>query len=381
MIKQTNSVVNRRQLARREREEQTQRTLIWITAGVLAVILLIVGYGVVTELVIKARQPVARVGEVTIMTRDFQNRLRYEREMRNYELMQYQNYLSQVDPNDEAMASFTQQLQYMISNLQNQLSPEMATTFGEQVLESMIEEELVRQEAGARSIVLTQDEIERQVELSIGYDREATPAPTSEAVTATVEQPMTADEYQDAYSTFKTNILDASRLPEADYRELVAVNLLQKELFTLLTQDVISTAEQVQVTLLVTDTETGARDLRARISAGASVISLTDELNADASDVSYGYELPWIPAGYLSDQLSPEMDYAAFNTPISSTSEPISMTDGSFYVIYVQGHEVRELGESFLEEAKQAHYDGWLAEKKAAIVAYLDWEKAVLTEP
>ncbi|HNT74109.1 MAG TPA: hypothetical protein PKH77_03705 [Anaerolineae bacterium] len=378
---QINKIVNRRQLARREREQHTQRMLVWITAGVLAVILLIIGYGVVTELLIKARRPVAQVGTVTVTTKDYQNRLRYERKMRNYELMQYQMYLSQIDTTDETMAYFTQQLQYQISNLQSQLSPDMAETFGKQVLDRMIEEELVRQESQVRGITLDQDTIERELELTIGYDRDATPAPTSEVVTETTEQqPMTDAEYKQAYRNFKTNILAPSQLQEAEYRNIIAVGLLQEKLLTVLAQDVISTAEQIQVTLLVTDTEVGAQTLRDQINEGANVVSMTNDLNADASDVSYGYELPWVPAGYLSEQLSAEIESVAFNTPLGKASDPISQTIGGFYVVYVQGHEVRELSESFFEDARQAKYDEWLEQQKAAIVEYLNWEEAVLTD-
>lgn len=376
---QTDKVVNRRQLARREREDQTQRMLVWITTGVLAIILLVIGYGVVTELIIKANRPVARVGGVTLTTRDYQSRLRYERKMREFELAQYQAYLSQIDTADTTMASFAQQLQYSVANLESQLSADMATTFGKQILDQMIEEELVRQETKSRSITADQDAVERELELSMGYDRDATPEPTSEVVTETTNQPMTVAEYKQTYSNFKTSILNVTHLSEADYRDMLAANLLQKELLAVFAQNVISPTEQVQVTILVTETEEGGRALRARLNTGTDVVSVTNELNADASDISYGYELPWVPYGYLSEQLSTEIEKVAFNTPIGTASEPISETTGGYYVLYVQGHESRELSESFFENAKQAEYDAWLSGQKEALVEYLDWEKAVIT--
>ena len=61
--------LNRRQLARREKEKKLNQILIWSAVGVVALVVLIMGYGIITELVLKPRQPVARVDGAAITTK------------------------------------------------------------------------------------------------------------------------------------------------------------------------------------------------------------------------------------------------------------------------------------------------------------------------
>ena len=49
-------------------------------------------------------------------------------------------------------------------------------------------------------------------------------------------------------------------------------------------------------------------------------------------------------------------------------------------MVYVKGHEERELDEELLAQAEQQAYDGWLTTTKDELVEYQDWEAAIVTE-
>jgi len=107
---------------------------------------------------------------------------------------------------------------------------------------------------------------------------------------------------------------------------------------------------------------------------------LVEELSQNESPSSAGYDLPWLPQGYLDVQFGIELEKAAFNTPVGKASQPVLGIGEQYFVIYVKGHEERELSEDLLAQAEQQAYEGWLSTSKGELVKYLDWEAAIVTE-
>jgi len=361
----------RRQVARRVKEERLSRILIWSAIGVAALIVLIIGYGLLTELVIKARQPVARIDGNAITTQQYQQRLYYERLLMRQQLNVYQSYLFQLDPTEETMQSLYQQIQFTVSNLESQLAPNMASLFGKQVLDTMLEEELVRQEAAARNLVVSKDEVTLAIEEMLGYDRAA------ETITDTT----TVESFDTLYKDFNENILKPSRFSERDFRAMVETSLLREQLQALVGADIAQTSDQVETVFLAVDSEETGLALRELINLGAEdPFVLIEELNNDGNDQTAGYALPWMPVGYLASQLGMDIERVAFNTPVGKASEPTLGNDGQLYVIYVSGHEERPLDEAMLRQMRQETYATWLETQKARW-EYLNWQAAVLTAP
>ncbi|HOT91137.1 MAG TPA: SurA N-terminal domain-containing protein [Anaerolineae bacterium] len=367
--------LNRRQLARREKEKRLNRILIGSAIGVVALIVLVLGYGLLMELVIKPGKPVAKVDGVAITTKEFQSRLYYERLLMRNQLQAYQNYLLQIDPNDEAMQSLSQQIQTTISNLETQLSETMASAVAKQVLDSMVEERLVQKEAQARGLTVSQDEVNLSIEQMLGYDRTITATETTTA-TATPQE-----SFDSLYQKFREDILGESKLSEEAYRTMVETNLLKEQLKAVLGADIEQTADQVEVTFFMLKSEEDGRALQERINNGEDVKALVEELNNDDSTDTAAYDFPWLPAGYIGGQLGPTLEQVAFNTPIGKAAEPTLGSDGRYYVIYVSGHEERPLSESLLAQNREQNYTAWLSEQKTQRCEYLDWQKAVLTTP
>ena len=126
-------------LRQRKQAEQTRQIrLAIIGVGVLLGLILLTA--VIMEYVVRPRQAIARVGEETITLGEWQDRVRFERAQI---LIGVENAVETFFNGDigQAQVVFGQQLSQQLSVLQD------AETFGEQVLNQMIDELLIRQEA------------------------------------------------------------------------------------------------------------------------------------------------------------------------------------------------------------------------------------------
>ncbi len=371
----------RKQISRREQEALWERRIKLITAAVIVLIVGVLLFGVVNELVLKPNATIAKVGETPIKASYFQARVRYQRLQIKSQIAQYQNFLSQLDPNDEQMASIYQQFQAQASSLENQLKPELATLLGGQVLDQIIEEELVRQEAATRGLSLSADEVTQYIEQMMGYDR-------TQVYTDTTNLPsgvLTSEaEFNEVYSNFKKNWLDVAQLREPEFRAMVEAELLRSKLQEALGADLEKTADQVLVTFFRLPDEASAQDLYQRFKNGESVDALVKALQEDDKDDTFAYAMTeWQPVGFYSTQFSAELEKVIFNTPVNKMSQPQPGSDGSsYYLFYINGHEMRELSESVLQQKIEARYNEWLQQARNERTQTLDvWQKFVPTTP
>ncbi len=394
--KRSDRRLTRRQHARREREHRTQQLMTWIAIAVGAVIVLILAYGSISE-ILKARSPAATIGETAIMAKDFKARQSYERWMTELEIYQYQNYITQLSSQqiavtnteedaeteaevtvDDGTDALIQQLQYTLSSLEQQLSLDFTNLYAGQVLDARIEEELIRQEAAKRDLAVTEDEIQEGIELTVGYDRAAAATST---LTDTEVASFDQQGFDELYEQFDTNVLKIARFSEEDFRAMITAQLLAQKLIEELNRDIELVRDQVELTVFTVDTEEEGLILKSRMNDdGEDPAVLVEELAQDESTTSAGYDLPWLSQGYLDVQFGIELEKAAFNTPLGKASQPVLGTGEQYFVIYVKGHEERELGEDLLAQAEQQAYEGWLTTSKGELVKYLDWEAAIVTE-
>jgi parvulin-like peptidyl-prolyl isomerase len=250
----------------------------------------------------------------------------------------------------------------------------------------MIEEELVRQEAETRGLTVSEEELEEGIGVMLGFDPNAATEPLTgtETITGTANAtptPLPEAQLENLYQQFKTNVLQVTRYPEKDFRAMIEANLLREQLKAELSEDVEQVQDQVETIFFALETEEAAAALRARINEeGEDPTALIEELNNDESDQTSAFNLPWLPLGYIGGQFSPEIERVAFNTPVERASEPVTGVDERFYVIYVSGHEERELSPDLLGQAEEQAYEGWLAEAKQERSEYLAWEEAIIAE-
>jgi peptidyl-prolyl cis-trans isomerase D len=161
---------SKKHLARVERENLQRKYILWASGIVLTLVVGFILYGILEQTVLKPRQPVATVNGESITTQEFQARVRYARNsiiQRWYETYSY----SQMFGDDPST------LQYFSSTL-NQLAAQLeGTSLGQQVLDQLVGEALIRQEADRRGISISAEELDKSVQEFFGFYKDGTPTP------------------------------------------------------------------------------------------------------------------------------------------------------------------------------------------------------------
>lgn len=388
--------MTKKQRTRAEREARLNR---WIIAGTVAVGVLVVGillYAYLAEYVFKGRAPVATVNGVPITTADFQARVRHYRivlqEQRNY----YTARRMELDPTDPNSSFILGYLNGQIRQIDSMLSETYATMLGKEVLDRMVQEEVLRQEAARRGIAVSQEEIDRAIEEQFGYDRDAamaallTPtvvstapvtAETALTVTATPEPtPVPKEEFDRRYQEYVKTYLKPSGLSEAKFRAMVEASLLYDKLQQAIAAELPQTMEQVQVRYFSFSTQEEAGQVAERLGKGEKWEDIAAEIKEDEESQAYASEPEWVTRGFLAEQFGEEAASTVWETPAQQYTAPLAGTDGRWYIVHVMGREVREL-ESWLHSyEEQRVFQEWLQGQMATVQYSEDWTSKVPTQ-
>jgi len=387
--------MTKKQRTRAEREARMNR---WIIAGTVAVGVLVLGilvYGYLAENVFKGRAPVATVNGVPITTADFQARVRHYRivlqEQRDY----YTAQRMQLDPTDPNASFLLEYLNGQIRQLDSMLSEASATALGKEVLDRMVQEELIRQEAARRGLTVSQEEIDRAIEEQFGYDRDAAvafltptvvptaPVTAETALTATatpVPTPVPKEEFDRRYQEYVKTYLKPSGLSEAKFRAMVEASLLYDKLQQAMAAEVPQTMEQVQIRYLSFPTQEDAGKVAERLGKGEKWEDIAAEIKADEKSAAYASESEWVTQGFLKEQFGEEAAGTIWETPAPQYTAPLAGTDSRWYIVQVMGREVRELESWLRSYEEQRAFQEWLQAQMATVQYSEDWASKVPTQ-
>jgi len=411
-------VQSKKHIARLERERRQVRLIKIIAVIVVVAVVLIVGYGFLDQFYLQALQPVAEVNGEKITTKEFQARVVLQRNELLNQYMLYQQY---------------QQFGMDVTNQLNQveLSLNTPSIVGQQVMDFMIGEALIRQEAARRGITVSDDELEKftqsqfqffpdgsptptitPTQVDITYptlspeqlelvtvtpvptegptatpfptptlDPEVTPEPTSTLAptplpTATAT-PYTLEGYQSRIEDVIANMKEIG-LTEAQYRRLFETGLLRQKLIEEVTADVPAEEEQVWARhILVSDEET-ANQVIERLNNGEDFGELARELSEDTGSAANGGDLGWFGKG----RMVPEFEEVAFSLDVGEISQPVESQFG-FHIIQTLGKTTVPMTASALDRARQTEFEDFVAQlrEEADITIYDYWVERVPTSP
>jgi len=396
--------LTRKQLSRMERERRIEH---WLILGVIVVAVAVVGvlaYGFIVENVVKAREPVAVVDGTPIRTTEFKARVRFVRLQMQNELLFWREQQQALDPTDPNSEVYLEYIQGTIRDLESQLAVGNSLAIGEQTLNQLIEEQLVRQEAARRGIAVSPEELQETVEQNFGYERNpatptseplvpeplattelstpspepaatagseevptavATPAPTS--TPEPTPTPMTEEAFRQRYNDFLQSLKEL-KISEQQFRSWVEGSLLVSKLQEQFKAEVPTTADQVQLRYMSVSSQEQADQLAGRLQAGEDFQTVVDEIRQDESNPGYGGDLGWLPKSMVESRWGTELADLAFTLGVGKRSQPVASQDGSQYIIVeVVGHEERALDEALRESVGEDAFQKWLDAQEVVV--------------
>jgi parvulin-like peptidyl-prolyl isomerase len=383
----------RKETVRRRRDLERNRRLVIGLAGVAVLLILLLAAGIIQELVIKPSLPIATVNGTHIPTNLYDKRVLF---------------------------SWWQ--------AQNQVTDPQGTSL--QVLDQMVDETLIQEQAKQRGISVSPDEVSQTIETYFGYQRNPpTPAPTSTPApsptpggeptatpqgsptpaepTATPQPtptPVTLEAYQTEYKDYLKRLKDATGLTEADFRALVETDLLRQKLSDAVTADVPTTEEQIHARHILVriitpaptptavptgqptptpdpnatptpqprdDQQALARilEVKKRLDAGEDFATLAQQYSDDTGSAAQGGDLGWFGRG----QMVAEFEDAAFKLQPGQVSDPVK-TQFGYHLIKVEERDpARPLDPFTLQQKKAEAFNTWLTDLRTAAKVERNW--------
>ncbi|HQK03545.1 MAG TPA: peptidylprolyl isomerase [Anaerolineaceae bacterium] len=161
--------MTKKHLAKQERERRETRAILIGTLSIAAIVIGLLGYVLVDNYIVKPSTVLATVGDKKITVRDYQPVVKYTRlNMLN----QASNYYYYYQMLGSYGSNFLTTAQNLVTSLN---SP---AVIGEQVLNTMIEDILIEEEAAKRGITVSQEEVAKAMQAAFDFFPEGTPTPT-----------------------------------------------------------------------------------------------------------------------------------------------------------------------------------------------------------
>lgn len=344
---------SRRQLSKWEREQHQQRLLYLGGAALVLVLVLIFGFGLLYDNVLRANETVAQVGSQNITAGQL---------------------LDEVRPEARAIDAQAKQIGGGASaaNL-NQYVDQQKRQLPDQAMNDLLDATIVQQEADRRGITVSQSEIDdRMQQVAASYQAASNPTPTAEASASASPSPspspsagtptplptLPPDQYQAALQ----KLLDQTGLTEQDQRKQIARSLLQEKVLAAVGQDQVpATQDQVHARQIVVASEDQARDVLNQLQSGADFATLAQQLSTDAATKDSGGDLGWFSRGSKPK----EIEDAAFSLQPGQYSDVIS-SGGSFVVLQVLEHDPnRAVPADQLATQRQQAGNTWLSQQRS----------------
>lgn len=236
--------------------------------------------------------------------------------------------------------------------LQAGSQPQLATLPFE-VLNNLVDEELLRQNASSIGVVVTQEDVDAEVR-RIHYP---TP-PTGQQV----DQASLEKEYTESLRRF----LNLTQYSETEYRSILRASLLSQRIRDRLSDQVPSVAEQVYVHWIKVFDQNVVTEIQERLAKGDAFDSLARiYMRGDAMANANG-EVGWMPKGAF-----PSLDGYLFPgegkpVELNKVSDPVLAGDGTYFLKVTAGLETREISPAMREIMKTRVLQQWLNQQRSA---------------
>lgn len=386
---------------RKQKEEKQAKIAITVTVAILAVVAVLLAYVVIDNYVIKPNIVVARVGETEIRAGQFKSSTSYARMNMLSTANQYVNYFGDMGK------------QYALPML---IELNQTEQFGRNILDEMIDDVLIREEADKRGITVSDEEVQKNMQEQFGFFPQGTntPAPSSEpvytptwsasqlnligptntpepteeveeAVDDTVDTPQDETEpdpdeeevelsptavpteaptptpfterlYKQEVKEYQ-DALTPYGISKKDLERFTYNSLVRSKLLADMTKDMKPEEEQVWVRHILVETEDLAKEVIAKFEEGEDWKVLASEYSTDGSNKDNGGDLGWIGR---SDSYDKDFLNGAFKlSKEGEISQPVSSQFG-YHIIQLVAKATNPVSDSKFNQLKQNFFNDWL---------------------
>jgi hypothetical protein len=427
-MSKNSTIHNKKHVAHAEVVRRQSLAIQYVALAVIVIVVGLVAYGILSTTVLLQYRTVASVNGEKINMREFQGRVKLQRlQLLNQfnEYYQFAQMFGSQDPMSDP--NFGGTLTQIYTQLE---SPEVV---GQEVLDALVDERLILQEAEKRGITADPQDIEKAIQEQFSFFPNGTPtlAPTSTpftlpplnptqlalvtitptpapatevpsatpdltstpttAPTATAEPttgptataeptatPYTLEGYQSSFAESMTNLKENTALSEEDYRAFFTAIYLREKLVEEITKDVRPVEEQFWAQHILVSTEETANEVLTRLNNGEDWGTLAAEYSQDGS-AQNGGDLGWNSA----DIYVPEFKAALLAMQAGETSLQPVQSEFGWHIIRILGREERPVDDERFAAIKQTLFSAWLTELRttANIQTFEIWREYVPTEP
>lgn len=417
--------VTKKHVARLERERRQTALIRWIVFGSIALVVGIIGYGYLDLNYLQLKKPVAEVNGEVITVKQWQERVQFQRTslMNQYQQMVFYQQNFGFDT--------SQQQQGILLQLQND------QVIGQTVLDQLVDEALIRQQAKKLGITITKKEEEDALHAAFGFFPDGTPTPAATATAfemptmssqqltmyphtatptefmtpttaptetpnpastptlaatptkaiptptfiPTVEEPTatpyTLEVFNNTFATAVANY-EAAGVSESTIREINEASLLRQKVLDVVTADTPHTEEQVWARHILVADEQTAVVVRTLLLEGKSFAEVAKQYSTDTGSAAVGGDLGWFGKGAMV----PEFEAAAFSQKVGEIGEPVKSQFG-YHIIQVLARADVPLSASQYQQKQQAEFNAWLEKIKSesAILIHDEWRNLVPPAP
>ncbi len=401
------------------RKEAQQKRQIWIAAGIVgAIILAVILLALINELLISPNRTVASVGDDTIALNEFQDRVVFERTQR---IVLLENQL-------EAFNGDVGIIQQFASQLIIDLLPSSSDTFGESILEQMVDETLLEQAAAERGLSVSEEEVDEAIGADFNYFGGGLPTPAPSATetivptpsltpipTAVITEllptatsfptptqgptatpfptatPVSEEAFQTEFSEFFADY-KAFGVSEAEYRESIRLRLLRDKLIDDLAEELglPTQAEHASILFIAALDEAEIQDALALVETEGFLTAWNTirsrPFDPEASATIVASEMLRQSEADLAQNFGETVAAAAFSLDVETPSAVLVNVgeDGSqqYFIIMVSGREVLDLSDSALQQQEQNALQNFLQGlRDGNVVVNNFWRGRVPTQP
>ena len=206
-----------------------------------------------------------------------------------------------------------------------------------QVLDALIDQAIIEQEAQKLSISVS-----------------------NEVVEAKAQESIVQGQNQEQFESW----LQANDLTYEEFQDTLRFQLVANQMFEQITGSLPETADQIQLRQILVSEETTAREIIAQLKVGTNFAALAQTYSIDESNRANGGSLGWFPR--QAGLIPATVEEIAFTLQPNEVSGPIQTSLG-FHIIQLEAKEAeRPLKIEMLQALKEQLFSKWLAEQRAA---------------